>query len=199
MTTEASLERLCQVQTWISESEREATLQMLADRFGKPENFCHRFTSYKMEDYHTFSVRIEEEVPDPEGETPDPSLLQSDKQKQKHSIATIAEPKRIEKVEKAFSQHVVFSEVIGDAHLFISSMGYKPKRTWIERGYIFRHDTVSIKVVSILKYDGVNLDPNTVAVLFECVGIPESTGKHLADLHEHLFPGKKVQLPKFRN
>lgn len=192
---------LCQIQTCIPVDELDATRQMLYDRFGEPEYLYNRVTCYKQNRSHTFSIRVEESIPEPDpttGEIHIPS--ESEKQKQKHRVTTLGDPKKIpiSGINKPYMQHAVTSEVTGDAHQFVSSMGYNPIRTWIEKGLRFKYGVISIKVVSILRYDGMEirpLDPDSIVIMLESMGW-QATGKHLEDQYNHLFPGKDVEIPE---
>lgn len=190
---------LCQIQTCIPVEELEATRQMLYERFGEPEYIYNRVTCYRQRRSFAFSVRVEESVPEPDPETGE-RYIPSDKERQKqtHRITTLADPKRLQHpISKAYAQHAVTSEVIGDAHALVSSIGsgYDPVRTWIEQGLRFKYDVMSIKVINILKYDGTHLDPDSVVILFESRGV--STAKYLEDQFNNLFPGKDVEIPEF--
>jgi hypothetical protein len=146
-----------------------------------------RYTVYREKKLRTFTLRVDEPFP------PQSSV---------HNVISLGES-RPTKFESLTSQHIVVSSITGDAHAFVLSLGCSPSHTWIEKGFQFQRDIITVKIFHVLNAGGVPLDPTRVAVSIEAVlalGVAymDSTCKQLVDMYHKLFDKWPAFVPASR-
>jgi hypothetical protein len=182
--------QLCKVQVSLPVEKRDATLQLLRDRFGEPADLNHRYTIYKEKQGRGFSIRVE-----------DPPDASSDS----HVIATLGEYRRVsERLHAVTKQHIIASTVRGGAHAFVRMLGCDPSHTWIERGCQFTKESIAIRVFSILNCEEQEINPAFFAVVIEKIApnTPatqiEAAGRAVESLFDELFEKTQAFNPPIR-
>jgi hypothetical protein len=143
----------CKIQTGLHADRKESQLQLMRDRFGEPSEHHRHYTIYKGVEARGLPICVE----DPDSSSDTHTIT---------SLGGLAAPS--DQLPGISRQHVVISSVRGDAHLFVRSLGYAPSHTWIEKGFLFNHDAMTIKIYDILRFDGIPLEAYSVAVTLEC-------------------------------
>mgnify|MGYP001840978266 FL=1 len=138
----------CKIQTLIPIDNISEKLQQLKDIYGNYNKINRQYTCFQ---HANLTVRIDED-PDADDDV--------------HTIVTLGELKRAHQ-EGVTIQHALRSQVHGNIHKFISLMGQQPTMTWIERGYQFNYETISIKIFEVLTYEKRPIDSLHFAVSIE--------------------------------
>ncbi|KAH0788269.1 hypothetical protein GPJ56_007743 [Histomonas meleagridis] len=157
------------MQTLIPISLRDEKLQLIESCYGNGKQISQEYTVYQQAN---IIIRIDEDL-----------TTNTDD----HTIVTLGELKRAPQ-EGITTQHALISHVSGDAHKFIRSMGHQPTHTWIERGYSFEYESITIKIFEILSWQEVSIDPDNVAISIEGFSpIQETATKSLCNQIQSIY------------
>lgn len=140
--------KVCKKQTTIPASMRDQTLRKFSDVCGKPKQHYQVYTKY-LHPNRPIHVIIDEP---------------RNNQAKKYTVTTTTGYAR-----DSETQQSIISSVEGDIHDLVSSLGLQPHHSWIEKGWIFSQDGLTIRVFSVFNVNEENLDPENLVVSIESI------------------------------
>ena len=180
-------DKIYTLKTQMRESDRDAKMQLLLDRFGDCTEYYQKNTIFK---HSRITIQVTEELND-DPQAPLPNFMTMT------SLSAYCKTKDLTK--NVFYQKIVVSKVAGNALEFLQSIGEKEDRHWIERGHLFKDEKIQIRVFQIYDDNGNNLYPGLIGVVFEAIrpssDIQEVICNSLYNAYQYLLDGETVYQP----
>ena len=121
------LDRIYSLKTQISKADFDSKMQLLYDKFGDSKEYYQKNTIYR---HSRISIKVTQEL-NSNGEIFSDSMTLT-------TLGTYCKTKDLSK--NVFYQKIVISQVSGNAHQFLQTIGEKEDRHWLEKGFIFKDE-----------------------------------------------------------
>ena len=180
------LDRIYSLKTQITKMDFDSKIQLLYDKFGDSKEYFQKNTIYK---HSRISIKVTEEL-NPDGQIISDSM----------TITTLGAYCKTKDLSKnVFYQKIVISQVSGNAHQFLQTIGEKEDRHWLETGFIFKDEKIQIRIFRLLNDDQSEMFPDTIGVVFEAIRPPTDTQEvicsALYEAYRYLLDGEPVYTP----